>query len=171
MTIHHEHNYTIEGVRQPGSQMCFVCGVANVVGLNIRFYCTGHHEVEAVVNLPKQYQGYPGIAHGGIIATVLDETMGRAAISPENPNRLLVTGKMEVRYRHSVPLNIPIRVRGWIIKDRGRVIVARGEAVLPDGTVAVETEGTMMAIPDETLDDMNTPDVGWRVYEDHEYPD
>ncbi|MCI0711553.1 MAG: PaaI family thioesterase [Chloroflexi bacterium] len=171
MAVDRHHHHHIEGIRQPNAQMCFVCGVANVAGLRIRFYTTGEDVVEAIVSLPDEYQGYPGIAHGGIIATILDETMGRAAISPEDPNRLLFTGKMEVRYRNSVPLNTPIHFRGWITKDRGRVVVAQGEAVLPDGTVAVETTGTMMAIPQSQLDEMNTPEVGWRVYEDHEYPD
>jgi acyl-coenzyme A thioesterase PaaI-like protein len=117
--------------------------------------------------LTKEYQGYPGIAHGGIIATILDETMGRAMLS-DNPNRLLMTAKMEVRYRHPVPLDTEIVFRGTIIKDRGRLVQAEGQAILPDGTVAVETFGTMVQIPADELAAMNTPEAGWRVYEDHE---
>jgi acyl-coenzyme A thioesterase PaaI-like protein len=164
--IHHYH--PIDGELQPNSQMCFVCGVVNVVGLKLRFYSTAPNTVEAQVVLTDEYQGYPGIAHGGIIATVLDETMGRAALASDNRQRLLMTGKMEVRYRQSVPLHTPIRLRGQIVKDRGRVILAEAQAILPDGTVAVETSGTMLEIPADNLTPMDTPEVGWRIYSDEE---
>ena len=166
---HPHHHLATNGELQPNSSMCFVCGVVNVAGLKVRFYSTAPNQVEAVVNLSEVYQGYPGIAHGGIIATILDETMGRAALSGDDPDRLLVTGKMEVKYRQSVPLGEDILMRGRIVKDRGRVVVAKGEALLPDGTVAVETTGTMLQIPDEDLERMNTPEVGWRVYSDDEF--
>ena len=169
MTIPHIHVHPkTHGDLQPNSHMCFVCGIANIAGLQIRFYSTETHQVEAEIVLDDRYQGYPGIAHGGVMAAVLDETMGRAALSSETPDRLLFTGKMEVRYRKNVPLHTPIRVRGWIVKDKGRVVIAQAQAIAPDGTVLVETEGMMMEIPAETLAAMNTPEVGWRVYDDSE---
>lgn len=168
---HHHSHSVLDGKLQPNSHMCFVCGVANIVGLKVRFYSVAPNTVEAIVNLSEVYQGYPGIAHGGIIATILDETMGRAALagSNESGERLLMTAKMEVKYRKSVPLHTDIRVRGMVIKDRGRIILCQGEALLPDGTVAVETSGTMMQIPDDELARMNTPEVGWRIYDDEEF--
>jgi acyl-coenzyme A thioesterase PaaI-like protein len=168
-SIHPDHHSRIEGDLQPNSRMCFVCGVSNVCGLKLRFYSTALNQVETVVNLPPNYQSYPGIVHGGIIATILDETMGRAALAGDQPERLLMTGKMEIKYRHSVPLNQDILVRGRIVKDRGRIIVAEGAAILPDGVVAVEATGMMLEIPSEEIEKLKTPEVGWRVYSDEEF--
>ncbi len=154
--------------RQPNSQKCFVCGVSNPIGLKIRFHNVAPGEIEARVVLTEYYQSYPGIAHGGIIATILDETMGRSVLT-DDPNRLMFTGKMDVRYRQGVPLDTEILFHGWIVKDRGRVVQVAGEAVLPDGTVAVEASSTCVAIPPDMLDKMNTDEAGWRLYEDHEF--
>lgn len=153
---------------QPNSQTCFVCGLSNTVGLKIRFYSIDHDTCEARVTFGQEYNSYPGIAHGGIVATVLDETMGRSGLAARL-DRLFVTAKMEIKYRQSVPLEREILFWGQIVKDRGRVIQVEGQVILPDGSVAVEATGTMVQIPPEELAKMNTPEVGWRIYEDHEF--
>lgn len=152
---------------QPSSQMCFVCGVSNPIGLHGRFYSVGDNQVELRLTFTNPYQGYPGITHGGIIATILDETMGRAILAT-NLERLMMTAKMEIKYRVPVPLDTEILFRGVIIKDKGRLAQAEASAILPDGTIAVEATGTLMQIPSEKLMAMNTPEVGWRIYQDDE---
>lgn len=164
----HDDTHTHHHERQPNSQSCFVCGVSNPFGLKLRFYTISDTEAETRIYLTNNYQGYPGIAHGGIIATILDETMGRAVLGTD-PERLMVTGKMEIRYRHSIPLETEIVIRGRILKDRVRIAQAEAQAILPDGTVAVEASGTLVMIPPDELAAMNTPEVGWRQYEDHEF--
>lgn len=151
--------------KQPNSQHCFVCGVSNPIGLQIRFYSMGECEVEARVVFTEFYQGYPGITHGGMVATVLDETMGRAILAID-PQRLMVTANMEIRYRQSVPLHTEILFRGTVTKDRRRIAQATGQAILPDSTVAVEASCTLVGIPADKLTTMNTPEIGWRVYPD-----
>ena len=148
---------------QPNSRMCFGCGLENASGLRIRFYNDGPNAARAEVILGDMHQGYPGIAHGGVIATMLDEAMGRAPLAGDSM-RLMFTARMEVRYRRPVPLHTPITVRGWIDKDRGRLLDALAEVVLPDGTVAAEASGTLAAIPEEQLRGMDTPEAGWQVY-------
>jgi hypothetical protein len=51
---------------QPNSRHCFVCGLENQFGLKLRFYETGPGEVTAEYTVPDQFQGYPGLVHGGI---------------------------------------------------------------------------------------------------------
>ena len=63
--------------------MCFVCGVQNPVGLLQTFY--EDHESDpkqvcAEVMIPDRFQGYPGVAHGGVLAAILDELAGRAVL-------------------------------------------------------------------------------------------
>mgnify|MGYP002684960244 CR=1 FL=1 len=62
---------------QATSRMCFVCGRENPVGLHIQFY-EDHVAQQVVVPLviPDAYQGYPGVAHGGVLAAILDEISG-----------------------------------------------------------------------------------------------
>lgn len=164
---HSEHTHD-ELRPQANSQTCFVCGVSNPFSPKVRFYSRGNDTVEARVIFTDVYQGYPGITHGGIVATILDETMGRAILA-KDPERMMVTGTMEVRYRQSVPLNQEILFRGQILKDRHRIAQASAQAILPDGTVAVEASGTLVQIPPEKVQDLNQPEVGWRIYEDHEF--
>ena len=93
--------------------------------------------------------------------------MGRAVLA-SSLERLMMTAKMEIKYRLSVPLNTEILFRGIVTKDKGRIAQAEGYAILPDGSIAVEANGTLMQIPTEKLSEMNTTEVGWRIYEDHE---
>lgn len=163
---HHHHAEDSSGRRQqPNAQKCFVCGVINPVGLKIRFYSVGDDSIEARTIFTEFYQSYPGITHGGIVATVMDELIGRSILA-KDPDRLMVTATLDVKYRQSVPLDTEIRFRGRILKDRGRIAQVAGEALLPDGSVAVEAKATCVQIPPETLKEMNTEEVGWRVYDD-----
>lgn len=143
--------------------MCFVCGVKNINGLQVRFFNDGEAACRAEVTIDERFQGFPGIAHGGIVAALLDEVLGRAGLSG-NPNRLMYTGRLEVRYRQQVPLNQRLTLRGRLEKDRGRVVTASGELVAPDGqTILAEATGTLMELPQSVLEGMDREQVGWRV--------
>ncbi|MFP4322763.1 MAG: PaaI family thioesterase, partial [Anaerolineales bacterium] len=78
--------------------------------------------------------------------------------------------KLEVRYRHSVPLDTDLVITARIVKHKGRAATAAGEITLPDGTVAVEATGVLFEIPPEEIDKMGARDyLGWKVYTDEEY--
>lgn len=158
----HELDFEVSDL-QPNSRMCFGCGVENAAGLRIRFFNDGPNAVKALVVLEDKHQGFPGIAHGGIVATMLDEIMGRAALSSDS-QRLLYTAKMEVRYRKPVPINQPLVLRGRVDKDRGRMVTASGEVYLSDESIAAEVTGTLIEVPKDELARMNTDEVGWKVY-------
>jgi len=64
--------------KQHISKMCFVCGVKNDFGLHANFYETDTNELVALIKPSDQHQGYPGRMHGGIAATILDETIARS---------------------------------------------------------------------------------------------
>ncbi len=156
-----QHNE--QTAQQPSSRMCFVCGVHNVAGLQIRFFNDGSNACRADVVIGQQHQGYPGVAHGGIVATMLDEAMGRAAMSG-NTERFMFTAKIEVRYRQHVPLDRPLTLSARLEKDRGRVATAVAELRLEDGSVAAEASGMLMEIPPQELAKMESERLGWKVY-------
>lgn len=157
--------------QQPSARWCFVCGVENPCGLQLRFFNDGPYQVIARVTLSEKYQSYPGVVHGGVLATVLDETMGRAILSEDGSDdiheaRFMFTAKMETRFRRPVPLHEEFIVRGRVDKDRGRMVMVSGEIVLADGTVAVEGTATLVDIPPDQIDQMLTQEqeIGWQVY-------
>jgi acyl-coenzyme A thioesterase PaaI-like protein len=149
--------------RQPNSNDCFVCGLRNPVGLKLVFYDNGMDEVRCEYSIPSQYQGYPGVAHGGIVAAILDEAVGRVAMIGDH-NHFMMTVKMEVKYRHPVPVETPLVIVGKKVKMRGRLGQATGEVCLPDGAVAVEASLTLADLPEQFRIDGDLDALGWKVY-------
>ncbi|MZP29373.1 PaaI family thioesterase [Heliobacterium undosum] len=120
--------------------MCFVCGKNNPIGLKLSFAWEGDDYVTYFTPQP-EHQSYAGITHGGLVSTVLDEVMGRNMSSRGLP---AVTARMEVRFRHSVPLGDPVRFAARIVRERGKVIDVEATATLTDGRVAAEATGRFL---------------------------
>jgi acyl-coenzyme A thioesterase PaaI-like protein len=152
--------------KQPNSSQCFVCGVENPNGLHLTFYDSAPGEVTADYRVPAHFQGYPGVTHGGIIASMLDEVTGRAFMQGDPP-RFMVTAKLSIRYRKPVPTERPIRLVGRAVRDEGHVAYAAGEIYGEDGTLLAEAEAVLVNIPPATLATMNVDALGWRVYPDN----
>lgn len=134
-------------VRQPGSRHCYVCGKDNPIGLKVQFYQHGDQVVTHFTPGP-EHQGYPDRMHGGIAGTLLDETIGRAGFVH---GYWTFTAKFEVKYRKPIPLGQEITVLGEVTRDRGRMVEARGQILLADGTVAVEGSGLYVKLKAEEL--------------------
>lgn len=153
------------GEKQPNSAGCFVCGLENRFGLAMAFYSMGPGEVEARYTVPKRYEGYPGTVHGGILASMLDEVVGRVAMT-EDPDHFLVTAKLELRYREPAPIGQELRLRGRLERNRGRTTVAHGEVVLANGQVAAEATATLVDHPRGEMEPELLEALGWKVYPD-----
>ena len=152
--------------KQPGSKNCFICGRENPAGLGLEFYTTSPGICRAELKLSSDYEGYPGIVHGGIIASILDETGGRAYM--DDPNHFMVTAQLNVRYRKPVPIETPLVAIGTKGERRGRVSHARSEIQDLDGQVLADAELVLVDIPEEHLDNVDPETLGWRVYLDEE---
>lgn len=149
---------------QPNSRHCFVCGLANPNGLQMRFFETAPGEVTAEYIVPEHFQGYPGVAHGGIVAAMLDEVTGRAQMGGE-PTRFMYTARLEVRYRKNVPVSVPLRVIGRAVRSKGRTATSTGVIYSPDGEVLAEAEALLIDLPDEVLEKADLDALGWKVYD------
>lgn len=148
---------------QPNSRHCFVCGLESTVGLKMRFQDNGTDRVQATYTVGEQHQGYPGIVHGGVVAAMLDEAAGRTVMITD-PNRFMMTGKMEIKYRQPVPTGEELTLTGTLKKDRGRVALTHSEIRLPDGSVAAEADLMLVEIPAADLPDADLEELGWKVY-------
>jgi uncharacterized protein (TIGR00369 family) len=148
--------------QQPNSEMCFVCGRSNPVGLYMKFEDDGEGEVVSRYSVPERYQGYPGIVHGGVLAAMLDEVVGRVSMIGD-PHHFMMSVRLEVLYRQPVPVDTPLDVVGRIIRLRGRLGKAEGKIYLPDGTVGCEAAMTLADIPKELLSKANLALLDWKV--------
>ena len=125
-------------------QRCFACGQQNDAGLKLRFRREGDRIV-ADYQPQKRFQGFPGILHGGVLATMLDETMSRTGAMRR---AWLMTGKLDIRFRRPAPIDQPLRVWGEIVRERLGAVDAIGAVELPDGTVLADARGMFLRLPE-----------------------
>ena len=93
------------------------------------------------------HRGPPGFLHGGIAATVLDETM--ASVGWAMDDVPCVTATLELKYRKPVPLDgRPVRIEAWRERAEPRKMQrVQGRLLLEDGTVCVEATGIFVQAP------------------------
>jgi uncharacterized protein (TIGR00369 family) len=123
---------------------CFVCGTDNPEGMKLRFvYDEERNCFVCRFRLGKRYTGPPGHCHGGIIATILDEAMGKV-----NKIRhvIAVTSEMTVNYLKPVPLLQPLRVESREVKVEGRRHINMAEILNEKGDVLARSQGLFIAI-------------------------
>lgn len=119
----------------PGN--CFGCSPRNPHGLRLRFSRTaaGCH---ARVSLPAHLCGMEGVAHGGIVATLLDESAAWALVA--HAGRLALTTEMNIRFLKPVPVGRQLIAEARIVSTGPRVARTRATVRLPDDTVLAEAE-------------------------------
>jgi acyl-coenzyme A thioesterase PaaI-like protein len=149
--------------KQPNSRMCFVCGIENPIGLQLKFYTDDEGKCITRFQPRGEHQGYPGHLHGGVISTLLDETMGRVLV---DQNVWAITGRLEIKFARPVPLDQELTVIGELTRDRSRAYEANGEIRLPDGTVLVKGSGLYIRIPDEAIQEAKSSLDFWEVVPD-----
>lgn len=129
-------------------QRCFVCGQRNPFGLKLVF----RQEAESIVadfQPREEHQGFPGVLHGGIVAALLDETLGRTSLLSEHP-AWTMTGKLEVRYHRYVPFGPLLRVRATLENARRKMLQARGVLTLAEDESTILAEATGIFLPLQT---------------------
>jgi len=153
-------------IKQPSSRTCFMCGKQNELGLQMEWYNNPEtNQVEGTITVPEQFNGYPGIVHGGIVAAILDETAGRAVLLDGNFDNLFVTLKLEITYRNFTPTNTPLQAVGWLVSEGNRSRKVAAELRLPDGSVTAECQSVIVRPPDEIKQLWEPERPYWRVYE------
>ena len=153
--------------KQPSSRTCFLCGRQNDIGLKMSWYNdTGAQQIRAVVTVPEHFNGYPGFVHGGIIAALLDETAGRSLLLDGNDDQLMVTLKLEIKYRQPTPTGVPLTLIGQVVKRSGSRAQVAAKLFLPDGTLAAEGQALVVRPSEEFFRRWEPEKKHWRVYED-----
>ena len=89
---------------------CFACGTLNAQGLHLELHVDGKR-CWTDLAIPSRFQGWDEIAHGGIVATILDEVMAWSLVDHDNWG---LTARMTVDFKRPVPLGRPIHAEGWV---------------------------------------------------------
>ncbi len=153
-------------VKQPNSRSCFACGLENPFGLGLTFYELGPDRLESHYTVSEHFEGYPGVVHGGIVASMLDEMVSRAAMIGQ-ANRFMMTAKLEIRYRKPVPTGAALHLQAQLTRLVERMATATAKIRLPDGTVAAEAEAVLVPMPGDRKDGALLDSLGWRLYPDN----
>ncbi len=130
---------------------CFACGELNVHGLRLELHAGGNR-CWTELSLDDRFEGWEGIAHGGIVTTILDEVMAWALVDHDVWG---VTARMSLEFKRPVPIGRPIRAEGRVLEVRRRLVTAEGVVVdMADGTLLARSEGTYVGAPDARKEEL-----------------
>jgi uncharacterized protein (TIGR00369 family) len=120
-------------------EMCFACGQKNPIGLKLKFGWDGR-VARAEFTPSELHQGWAGVIHGGIISCLLDEAMSYAALF-SGANSLTAT--MQTRFRRPLEVDEPVTVTASLTKKTRKLVEAKAELSLKDGTLVADSTATM----------------------------
>lgn len=136
--------------KKHNSNNCMVCGIKNEFSLGARFYELENKELVCTFETKECHQSYPGRLHGGIVAAILDETIGRS-IDALEPGTWAVTVELNVKYKKPVPIGGKLKAIGRITSNNRKIFEAEGEIILPDGTIAATSWGKYLKMDDRAM--------------------
>jgi uncharacterized protein (TIGR00369 family) len=123
---------------------CFGCGGANPAGLKLAFDLDlAERRTRGRFVLGPNYAGGAGFVHGGIIAVLLDEAMGK--ISKLTEERA-VTAELSIEYKKPVPVDAEILVEGWQENEKGRNRFRIGEIRDAQGALLARGRGRFVVV-------------------------
>ena len=123
---------------------CVVCGVDNATGFQITYTTEAPGRISALWTPTARYEGYKGLIHGGMLATVLDEAMAKAVVSL---GLEALTGDLRVRFRHLVAPGESVRITGWVVAHRGRLLNVEAAVCTLDGEERCHAWGVFAIVP------------------------
>lgn len=122
---------------------CFGCGPANGGGLRLDFFLAADKSVVCMPSVPHTFEGHVGLLHGGVIATLLDETMSK---SVRARGFTAMTRHMEVDYLRPVPSVTPLRIEGRVTRSEGRKHWSEARILNAHGKVLAQSKGLFIEI-------------------------
>jgi uncharacterized protein (TIGR00369 family) len=129
---------------------CFACGELNVHGLQLKLHLEERRSWTEFVP-DDRFEGWRGVTHGGIIATILDEVMAWALVAEDNWG---VTARMAIDFKRPVPVGTCVRAEGWIVRNRRRLVDTAGQIVDSNGTLLATAKAVYVAANEERKREM-----------------
>jgi uncharacterized protein (TIGR00369 family) len=122
---------------------CFGCGQANPIGLHLEFLLAEDNSVVCLAAVPDTFEGPVGYVHGGMIATLIDETMSKAV--RVNGVRAM-TRQMEIDYLRPIPSGAPVRLEGRVIRSEGRKHWTEAKILSAEGSTLAHGKGLFIEV-------------------------
>lgn len=127
---------------------CFGCGAANDGGMQLPFERDEQTQrVRGSFRLGARYQGAPGMIHGGIIAVVFDEALGKVC---RFHNVRAVTAELSVEYLRPIKVDQEIRVEAFHVERKQRNLFHEGEIRDVEGRVLARGRARFVAVDPES---------------------
>jgi len=123
--------------------MCFACGEDNPISLGLKFTKIGDKKVKAAFTPEEVHQGYDGIMHGGLITTLLDEAMAKVLSLNNIP---ALTARMNIRFKHPLPIGTELVVTAEIIKNKTGLYFTEAEVRSTEGKLYASGEAKFMQV-------------------------
>jgi uncharacterized protein (TIGR00369 family) len=120
---------------------CFACGLRED-GLGLTFRRSGDDAVSAEWTCMEKYRSYPGIAHGGIVATILDSAMTNCLLVRGTP---AVTAEMHVQYISPLRVDETVTVSASLVRSRSPIFILEAR-IVHDGQVIAMATGKFMRV-------------------------
>jgi acyl-coenzyme A thioesterase PaaI-like protein len=106
---------------------CFACGTLNASGMQLAIHVERDRSWTDL-ELERCFEGWDGIAHGGILCTILDEVMAWSLVGQDNWG---LTARLSVDFKRPVNVGRTIHAEGWVVRTRRRIVETRGRIVDP----------------------------------------
>lgn len=144
---------------------CVACGDDHPGGLHLRMSTGEGLRVQGTFTVSQHHQGSPGLAHGGVLATAMDEALGYLNWVVGTP---AVTARLEVDYRAPAPVGTVLFLEAEIIGARGRKIYCRASGRIgnADGPVAIEARALFVQVPISHFLQAGNPEILQEAIED-----
>jgi acyl-coenzyme A thioesterase PaaI-like protein len=122
---------------------CYVCGADNPVGLHVTYVRDGDEGCRAEYLASHDHVGWPGLIHGGLLFTLMDEAVAWALIYAGLRG---VTAKADVRFRQPVAVGSRLTITGTVLERTRRVVPVRALISLAENPseVVAELNATMV---------------------------
>lgn len=130
-------------------KMCFACGTDNPIGLKLDFKLEGD-QVTAYFVPTETHQGYPGMMHGGLVTTLLDEAMAKVL----NLQQIVaVTATIDVKFRHIVPIGERLTISGQLVKEGKRRCLLKSYVTNQAGKILAQASSVFIKLGDKSKED------------------
>jgi acyl-coenzyme A thioesterase PaaI-like protein len=112
---------------------CFACGSNNGVGLRLNFHKQEDGSVSGDFFADPKFEGYSGIIHGGIIATLLDSAMTHCLLMKDIP---ALTGRLSIKYSTPIRTGTVVKLEAKIVDQFHEMFILEGRALVDGKKVA-----------------------------------
>jgi acyl-coenzyme A thioesterase PaaI-like protein len=121
--------------------------------------------VTGIFTPSEHHQGAPGLAHGGVLTTAIDEVLGSLNWLLAGP---AVTGRLECDFRRPVPVGSELHIEADVVGVKGRKVFTRavGRLESPAGPIAISAAALFIQVPLQHFVDHGTPEQVRKAIDD-----